>query len=482
MDGNADAYFVEGSDLSSLRRRQADLGHPGRRHRALRQVEELRQCGSASAERLPPTEPVRRAGRPRTVRARRPDGGLRPVAIAAAPSRRRPCHGGPTERARGHPAAGVAGPGRGQRRLLAGVVQHHGHQPGLRRHHRRRSPSASPVTMSWVASIFFIGTASLLPVSGRLADRVGRRRIFRLGPARLRRRGRAVRRGARGRRAHRGAAGDRSRRGADPAQLAGGGPARVPQGPPLQRRGVLERDRAAGLCAGPGHVRPGAGGGELAPALPPQRAGRPGRLRRQLRVAARVAGRGPQRRPRPVRRSARHRGGGLDRLRRQLRGAPGVDQRTDPRRLPGRRRAVPHVHPALSRPPPAAARRAGVHRPRRRRGQRGERPAELHQPGQLARVAPVLQPHLGLLQARDRAGAAARPDHRRRRHRARRAVVGVGRPRAAGGLGRGDRDGGGGVAGAPPAGGAELPADRAGHGAVRHGLVPHQPAARTAAW
>ncbi len=35
--------------------------------------------------------------------------------------------------------------------------------------------------MSWVASIFFIGLASLLPLSGRLADRTGRRRVFRAG-------------------------------------------------------------------------------------------------------------------------------------------------------------------------------------------------------------------------------------------------------------------------------------------------------------
>ena len=40
---------------------------------------------------------------------------------------------------------------------------------------------ASPSTVSWVASIFFIGLASLLLVSGRLADRTGRRRVFRLG-------------------------------------------------------------------------------------------------------------------------------------------------------------------------------------------------------------------------------------------------------------------------------------------------------------
>ena len=42
-------------------------------------------------------------------------------------------------------------------------------------------PEASQGTVSWVASIFFIGLASLLLVSGRLADRLGRRRIFRLG-------------------------------------------------------------------------------------------------------------------------------------------------------------------------------------------------------------------------------------------------------------------------------------------------------------
>lgn len=40
---------------------------------------------------------------------------------------------------------------------------------------------ASAGAMSWVASIFFIGMASLLLVSGRLADRIGRRRVFRAG-------------------------------------------------------------------------------------------------------------------------------------------------------------------------------------------------------------------------------------------------------------------------------------------------------------
>ena len=43
--------------------------------------------------------------------------------------------------------------------------------------------TASAATVSWVASIFFIGMASLLLVSGRLADRVGRRRVFRIGLA-----------------------------------------------------------------------------------------------------------------------------------------------------------------------------------------------------------------------------------------------------------------------------------------------------------
>ncbi len=43
--------------------------------------------------------------------------------------------------------------------------------------------SARASTLSWVASVFFIGLASLLPVSGRLADRVGRRRVFRIGLA-----------------------------------------------------------------------------------------------------------------------------------------------------------------------------------------------------------------------------------------------------------------------------------------------------------
>jgi len=41
----------------------------------------------------------------------------------------------------------------------------------------------SSAAMSWVASVFFIGLASLLPLSGRLADRAGRRRVFRLGLA-----------------------------------------------------------------------------------------------------------------------------------------------------------------------------------------------------------------------------------------------------------------------------------------------------------
>lgn len=40
---------------------------------------------------------------------------------------------------------------------------------------------ASQATVSWVASIFFIGLASLLLVSGRVADRVGRRRLYLAG-------------------------------------------------------------------------------------------------------------------------------------------------------------------------------------------------------------------------------------------------------------------------------------------------------------
>ena len=42
-------------------------------------------------------------------------------------------------------------------------------------------PGASQATVSWVASIFFIGLASLMLLSGGLADRLGRRRVFRLG-------------------------------------------------------------------------------------------------------------------------------------------------------------------------------------------------------------------------------------------------------------------------------------------------------------
>ena len=42
-------------------------------------------------------------------------------------------------------------------------------------------PGASQATVSWVASIFFIGLASLMLLSGGLADRLGRRRVFRIG-------------------------------------------------------------------------------------------------------------------------------------------------------------------------------------------------------------------------------------------------------------------------------------------------------------
>ncbi len=41
--------------------------------------------------------------------------------------------------------------------------------------------TASAGALSWVASIFFIGMASLLLVAGRVTDRIGRRRVFRAG-------------------------------------------------------------------------------------------------------------------------------------------------------------------------------------------------------------------------------------------------------------------------------------------------------------
>ncbi len=41
--------------------------------------------------------------------------------------------------------------------------------------------AVSEGTVSWVASGFFIASAAMLPLGGRLADRVGRRRIFNLG-------------------------------------------------------------------------------------------------------------------------------------------------------------------------------------------------------------------------------------------------------------------------------------------------------------
>ncbi|MFT7599400.1 MAG: EmrB/QacA subfamily drug resistance transporter [Acidimicrobiales bacterium] len=43
--------------------------------------------------------------------------------------------------------------------------------------------SASEGTLSWVASGYFIATAAFLPLGGRLADRVGRRKIFNIGLA-----------------------------------------------------------------------------------------------------------------------------------------------------------------------------------------------------------------------------------------------------------------------------------------------------------
>ena len=39
----------------------------------------------------------------------------------------------------------------------------------------------SESTVSWIASGYFVASAALLPLGGRLADRIGRRRIFNLG-------------------------------------------------------------------------------------------------------------------------------------------------------------------------------------------------------------------------------------------------------------------------------------------------------------
>ncbi len=43
--------------------------------------------------------------------------------------------------------------------------------------------SASEGTLSWVASGYFIATAAFLPLGGRLADRLGRRKVFQFGMA-----------------------------------------------------------------------------------------------------------------------------------------------------------------------------------------------------------------------------------------------------------------------------------------------------------
>ncbi|MEM7276228.1 MAG: MFS transporter [Actinomycetota bacterium] len=44
-------------------------------------------------------------------------------------------------------------------------------------------PDVSETVVSWVASGYFIASAAFLPLGGRLADRVGRRRVFNLGLA-----------------------------------------------------------------------------------------------------------------------------------------------------------------------------------------------------------------------------------------------------------------------------------------------------------
>lgn len=44
-------------------------------------------------------------------------------------------------------------------------------------------PDAGPGTRAWVVSGFFIGLASLMPMGGRLGDRVGRKRVFQIGVA-----------------------------------------------------------------------------------------------------------------------------------------------------------------------------------------------------------------------------------------------------------------------------------------------------------
>ncbi|MFN0029649.1 MAG: MFS transporter [Acidimicrobiales bacterium] len=45
----------------------------------------------------------------------------------------------------------------------------------------RTFPDETASTLSWVATVFLIGSASLLLVSGRVADRIGRRRVFNVG-------------------------------------------------------------------------------------------------------------------------------------------------------------------------------------------------------------------------------------------------------------------------------------------------------------
>jgi len=45
----------------------------------------------------------------------------------------------------------------------------------------RDFPDAGDAVIGWVAAVFFIGSASLLLIAGRLADRIGRKKIFEIG-------------------------------------------------------------------------------------------------------------------------------------------------------------------------------------------------------------------------------------------------------------------------------------------------------------
>src|SRR4051794_26504703 len=47
----------------------------------------------------------------------------------------------------------------------------------------RSFPDASPTSLAWVLDVYFIGFAAFLVVAGKLADRLGRRRLFLAGMA-----------------------------------------------------------------------------------------------------------------------------------------------------------------------------------------------------------------------------------------------------------------------------------------------------------